>query len=34
MAIEDIIDLTHPMESNMPVFPGSLPVNLITSANL
>jgi arylformamidase len=32
MAIEDIIDLTHPMESNMPVFPGSRPVNLITAA--
>jgi len=32
MANEDIIDLTHCMESNMPVFPGSLPVNLITSA--
>ena len=32
MVIEDIIDLTHPMESNMPVFPGSRPVNLITSS--
>jgi len=32
MAIEDIIDLTHPMESNMPVFPGSRPVNLIAAA--
>lgn len=32
MAIEDIIDLTHPVETNMPVFPGSPPVNLITSA--
>jgi arylformamidase len=32
MANEDIIDLTHPMESNMPVFPGSLPVNLTTLA--
>jgi kynurenine formamidase len=32
MAIEDIIDLTHPLESGMPVFPGSGPVNLVTSA--
>ena len=32
MAIEEIIDLTHPMESNMPVFPGSGPVNLTTAA--
>jgi kynurenine formamidase len=32
MVIEDIIDLTHPMESNMPVFPGSRPVSLITSS--
>ena len=32
MGIEDIIDLTHPMESNMPVFPGSRPVNLVTTA--
>jgi arylformamidase len=32
MAIEDIIDLTHPLESNMPVYPGSMPVNLVTAA--
>jgi arylformamidase len=32
MNIEDIIDLTHPMESDMPVYPGSRPVSLITSA--
>jgi arylformamidase len=33
MAIEDIVDLTHSMESNMPVFPGSLPVHLVTAAS-
>jgi len=32
MAIEEIIDLTYSVESNMPVFPGSLPVKLITSS--
>jgi len=32
MAIESIADLTHPIESNMPVFPGSRPVNLVTEA--
>ena len=32
MAIEDFIDLTHPMESNMPLYPGSRPVNFIASA--
>jgi arylformamidase len=32
MNTEDIKDLTHPMESNMPAFPGSTPVNLVTAA--
>jgi arylformamidase len=32
MDIADIIDLTHPLESNMPVFPGSRPVSLVTAA--
>jgi arylformamidase len=32
MDSEEIIDLTHSMESNMPVFPGSLPVSLVTAA--
>jgi arylformamidase len=32
MAIDDIIDLTHPIASDMPVFPGSGPVNLITTS--
>jgi kynurenine formamidase len=32
MNIEAITDLTHPMESNMPVFPGSPPVKFITAA--
>lgn len=32
MTIEAIIDLTHPMETNMPVFPGSRPVKLETAA--
>jgi len=32
MAIEEIIDLTQLMETNMPVYPGSLTVNLVTSA--
>jgi kynurenine formamidase len=32
MTLEEIIDLTHPMESNMPVFPGTSPVSLETSS--
>ncbi len=32
MDMQEIIDLTHPIESNMPVFPGSLPVILETTA--
>jgi arylformamidase len=32
MNILDVIDLTHPMESGMPVYPGSPPANFVTSA--
>jgi kynurenine formamidase len=32
MPVINIIDLTHPVESNMPVFPGSGSVNMVTSS--